>query len=115
MYGTEKMKNKIFRRFFSYYKNGATFGFRGRSIFLFSLMDPYFRLFYSSIFKFFPMNLFLIRGFMLYPCAKEGKVVFLFLDKSFYTRRRTCSLPVLLLSPEEYDTAGRFFFSCKRR
>ena len=33
MYGTEKMKNKIFRRFFSYYKNGATFGFRGRSIF----------------------------------------------------------------------------------
>jgi len=48
----------------------------------------------------------------LYPCAKEGKVVFLSLDKSFYTRRRTCSLPVLLLSSEEYDTARRFFSSC---
>ena len=115
MSGTERMKNNIFRRFFSCYKNGATFGFRGRSIFLFSLMDSYFRLFYSSIFKFFPMTLFLIRGFMLYPCAKEGKVVFLFLDKSFYTRRRTRSLPVLLLSPEEYDTARRFFSSCIRR
>ena len=115
MSGTERMKNNIFRRFFSCYKNGATFGFRGRSIFLFSLMDSYFRLFYSSIFKFFPMTLFLIRGFMLYPCAKEGKVVFLFLDKSFYTRRRTCSLPVLLLSSEEYDTARRFFSSCIRR
>ena len=66
MYGTEKMKNKIFRRFFSYYKNGATFGFRGRSIFLFSLMGPYFRIFYSSIFKFFPMTLFLIRGLWLF-------------------------------------------------
>ena len=89
MYGTEKTKNKIFRRFFSCYKNGATFGFRGRSIFL-------------------------IRGFMLYPCAKEGKVVFLSLDKSFYARRRY-SLPVLLLSPKEYDIARRFFSSCIRR
>ena len=72
MYGTEKMKNKIFRRFFSYYKNGATFGFRGRSIFL-------------------------IRGFMLYPCAEEGKVVFLFLDKSFYTHREIlyCRITIL--------------------
>ena len=34
MSGTERMKNNIFRRFFSYYKNGATFDFRGRSIFL---------------------------------------------------------------------------------
>ena len=51
MYGTEKMKNKIFRRFFSYYKNGATFGFRGRSIF----------------FELFPMALFLICGFMAIP------------------------------------------------
>ena len=34
MYGTERMKNNIFWRFLSYYKNGATFGFRGRSIFL---------------------------------------------------------------------------------
>ena len=90
MSGTERMKNNIFRRFFSYYKNGATFDFRGRSIFL-------------------------IRGFMLYPCAQEGKDVFLFLDKSFYTRRRTRSLLVLLLSPEEYDTARRFFASCIRR
>ena len=34
MSGTERMKNNIFRRFFSYYKNGATFDFRGRAIFL---------------------------------------------------------------------------------
>ena len=115
MYGTEKMKNKIFRRFFFYCKNGATFGFRGRSIFLFSLMDPYFRLFYSSIFKFFPMTLFLIRSFMLYPCAKEGKVVFLFLDKSFYTHRGILYCRITILSSKEYYTARRLFASCVRR
>ena len=115
MYGTEKMKNKIFRRFFSYYKNGATFGFRGRSIFLFSLTGPYFRIFYSSIFKFFPMTLFLIRGFMLYPCAKEGKVVFLFLDKSFYTHRGILYCRITILSSKEYYTARRLFASCVRR
>lgn len=90
MYGTEKMKNKIFRRFFSCYKNGATFGFRGRSIFL-------------------------IRGFMLYPCAKEGKVVFLFLDKSFYTHRGILYCRITILSSKEYYTARRLFASCVRR
>ena len=90
MYGTEKMKNKIFRRFFSCYKNGATFGFRGRSIFL-------------------------IRGFMLYPCAKEGKVVFLFLDKSFYTHREILYCRMIILSSKEYYTARRLFASCVRR
>lgn len=90
MYGTEKMKNKIFRRFFSYYKNGATFGFRGRSIFL-------------------------IRGFMLYPCAKEGKVVFLFLDKSFYTHREILYCRITIRSSKEYYTARRLFASCVRR
>lgn len=90
MYGTEKTKNKIFRRFFSCYKNGATFGFRGRSIFL-------------------------IRGFMLYPCAKEGKVVFLFLDKSFYTHREILYCRITILSAKEYYTARRLFASCVRR
>ena len=90
MYGTEKTKNKIFRRFFSCYKNGATFGFRGRSIFL-------------------------IRGFMLYPCAKEGKVVFLFLDKSFYTHREILYCRITILSSREYYTARRLFASCVRR
>lgn len=112
---TERMKNKFLRGFFSYYKNGATFGFRGRSIFLFSLMDPYFRLFYSPIFKFFPRTLFLIRDFMLYPCAQEGKVVFLFLDKSFYTHREILYCRITILSSKEYYTARRLFASCVRR
>ena len=90
MYGTEKTKNKIFRRFFSCYKNGATFDFRGRSIFL-------------------------IRGFMLYPCAKEGKVVFLFLEKSFYTHREILYCRITILSSKEYYTARRLFASCVRR
>ena len=90
MYGTGKMKNNIFRRFFSCYKNGATFGFRGRSIFL-------------------------IRGFMLYPCAKEGKVVFLFLDKSFYTHIGILYCRITILSSKEYYTARRLFASCVRR
>ena len=113
MYGTEKMKNKIFRRFFSYYKNGATFGFRGRSIFLFS--GSIFSTFYSAIFQYFPMTFFLIRGFMLYPCAKEGKVVFLFLDKSFYTHREILYCRITILSSKEYYTARRLFASCARR
>ncbi len=51
MYETERMKNKNFRRFFSYYKNGATFGFRGRSIFFDFLLIAYFRIFpYGSLF-----------------------------------------------------------------
>ena len=45
MSGTERMKNNIFWRFFSYYKNGATFGFRGRSIFFAFFLIAYFRLF----------------------------------------------------------------------
>ena len=51
MSGTERMKNNIFRRFFSYYKNGATFDFRGRSIFFDFLLIAYFRIFpYGSLF-----------------------------------------------------------------
>ena len=115
MYGTEKMKNKIFRRFFSYIKMERLSVFEVVLFFLFSLMDPYFRLFYSSIFKFFPMTLFLIRGFMLYPCAKEGKVVFLFLDKSFYTHRGILYCRITILSAKEYYTARRLFASCVRR
>jgi len=45
MSGTERMKNNIFRRFFSYCKNGATFDFRGRSIFFDFLLIAYFRIF----------------------------------------------------------------------
>ena len=51
MSGTERMKNNIFRRFFSYCKNGATFDFRGRSIFFDFLLIAYFRIFpYDSLF-----------------------------------------------------------------
>lgn len=51
MSGTERMKNKFLRGFFSYYKNGATFGFRDRSIFFDFLLIAYFRIFpYGSLF-----------------------------------------------------------------
>ncbi len=51
MYETERMKNKFLRGLFSYYKNGATFGFRGRSIFFDFLLIAYFRIFpYDSLF-----------------------------------------------------------------
>lgn len=51
MYETERMKNKFLRGFFSYYKNGATFDFRGRSIFFDFLLIAYFRRFpYGSLF-----------------------------------------------------------------
>lgn len=51
MSGTERMKNKNFRRFFSCYKNGATFGFQGRSIFFDFLLIAHFRIFpYDSLF-----------------------------------------------------------------
>ena len=119
MYGTEKMKNKIFRRFFGDFSPAIKMErlsvFEVVLFFLFSPMGPYFRLFYSSIFKFFPMTLFLIRGIMLYPCAKEGKVVFLFLDKSFYTHREILYCRMTILSSKEYYTARRLFASCVRR
>lgn len=114
MYGTEKMKNKIFRRFFSYIKMERLSVFEVVLFFIFS-NGSIFSTLYSSIFKFFLMTLFLIRGFMLYPCAKEGKVVFLFLDKSFYTHREILYCRITIRSSKEYYTARRLFASCVRR
>ena len=76
MYGTEKTKNKIFRRFFSCYKNGATFGFRGRSIFFDFLLIAYFRIFpYGSLFD---SRLY---GYTL--VLKREKLYFYFWTKAF--------------------------------
>ena len=61
MSGTERMKNNIFRRFFSYYKNGATFDFRGRSIFL--ILNEYRT---RSV-------RYLVHGFMVIPLCERGK------------------------------------------
>ncbi len=76
MYGTEKMKNNIFRRFFSYCKNGATFDFRGRSIFFDFLLIAYFRIFpYGSLFD---LRLY---GYTL--VLKREKLYFYFWTKAF--------------------------------
>ena len=76
MYGTERMKNKIFRRFFSYYKNGATFDFQGRSILFDFLLIAYFRIFpYGSLFD---LRLY---GYTL--VLKREKLYFYFWTKAF--------------------------------
>ena len=76
MSGTERMKNNIFRRFFSYCKNGATFDFRGRSIFFDFLLIAYFRIFpYGSLFD---SRLY---GYTL--VLKREKLYFYFWTKAF--------------------------------
>ena len=76
MSGTERMKNNIFRRFFSYCKNGATFDFRGRSIFFDFLLIAYFRIFpYGSLFD---LRLY---GYTL--VLKREKLYFYFWTKAF--------------------------------
>lgn len=74
---TERMKNKFLRGFFSYYKNGATFDFRGRSIFFDFLLIAYFRIFpYGSLFD--------LRLYAIPLCERGKSCIFILGQKLLY-------------------------------